>query len=329
MKCLVIGDPHFKVSSIALVRKFVEWIHQMVELHQPDFVVNLGDTFHTHNVIRSEIMAVVAAHVKWMEMHTEYYVLVGNHDMAHHKTPEIHAWLPFIGLYDFIHVIAKPLCGNGLGFMPYFDDPESFLKCYAEFLAKGVKTIFCHQTFLGADYGFMTSKDGVPVPVWPDGEIVSGHVHKAQQMGPVWYPGTPYAQEATDSNMTKGIYLYDLDTRVKEFLPSPLPQWITRKATVSNYLDVVASMRAEDRNHLVLEGPGPELNALLETKAFKDLKTSVGFSVKKDSTTVTKSAKTLKRATTIEDAVVEYIDKLYDGAVDKDKLKDKCLSALR
>lgn len=326
---LIIGDPHFKVSAIQQVRKFIEWLHTIVLDRKPDFVVNLGDTFHTHNVIRSEIMAVVAAHVKWMEKYTEYYILVGNHDMAHHKTPEIHAWLPFIGIYDMAHIIAQPLSGNGLGFLPYIDDPEVFEQNLRSFAEKGVKTVFCHQTFIGANYGFMTSPDGVAIPDWYDGEIVSGHVHKEQQLGPVWYPGTPYAQEATDNNMTKGIYLYDTVSRAKELIVSPMPRWITVKIAPSGFTEAVMRMNREDRNHIVLQGASAEVNALLASREFQDAKKSVGFSVKKELNDGAFQSRTVKRTASLQDAVVEYVDRIYDGTVDKNRLKEKCLSALK
>jgi hypothetical protein len=88
-------------------------------------------------------------------------------------------------------------------------------------------------------------------------------------------------------------------------------------------------MDKANKNHLVIEGPGPEVNAVVESKLFKELKKEYGFSVKKESTSSSKSSKSIRKVSTVEDAVVEYVDRIYDGAADKAQLKSKCLAALQ
>lgn len=332
-RALTIGDPHFKVSNIAQVKTFLEWLHSVILEYRPDFVVNLGDTFHTHNVIRSEIMAIITWHIEWMIEHgIPYYILVGNHDMAHHKTSHIHALLPFKGK-EGVFIVDEPVAADDVGFMPYMDEPEAFLKEFDELTRPDAyrpsKTVFCHQPFLGADMGFIKAHDGVPVPDWNAGEIVSGHIHREQQLGCVWYPGTPYAQEAADNNLTKGIYLYDTESRAKEFIESPMPRWRTTKIAPSAFEEAITRMNREDRNHLVLQGPASEVNHLLASREFQDAKKRLGFSVKKELTEGAFASKTIRKTSSVQDAVVEYVDKIYEGKVDKNRLKDKCISALQ
>lgn len=329
MRLLIIGDPHLKVANQALVIRFLNWVQETVAKLKPDVVCNLGDTFHTHNVVRTEIMNLVDSHLSWMEAaQVPYYILVGNHDMAHHKTPEIHAWKPFVNKYDWVNIVEEPLFVGQMGFMPYIDDPKVFQE-QLDVAMDMVPLIFCHQTFRGADFGFIKTKEGALVPENYGGQIISGHIHKAQRLGCVWYPGTPFAQEASDHNEMKGIYLYETISKTVEFIPSPLPQWVTSRANPANFVEVISKMNKDNKNHLVIEGPGPEVNAAVDSKLFHDLKKEYGFSVKKESTSTDKTGKTFRKVTTVEDAVVEYIDRIYDGTVDKARLKVKCLAVLQ
>jgi hypothetical protein len=249
--------------------------------------------------------------------------------MAHHKAPDIHAWLPFKNKYDGIVIVDQPLrAADGVSYIPYIDDHDEFGEQLNTAMVQS-DLIFCHQTFRGANFGFITSKEGAVVPDDYPGQIISGHIHKRQDLGCVWYPGTPFAQEASDHNEVKGIFLYEHATGERVFFKSPLPQWVTTVATPATVVQMVAQMNRQDKNHLVIEGPGPEVNAIVDSKAFKDLKKEYGFSVKKQSTSNDKSSKALKKVSTVEDAVVEYVDQIYSGSVDRAKLKAKCLEALQ
>jgi hypothetical protein len=88
-------------------------------------------------------------------------------------------------------------------------------------------------------------------------------------------------------------------------------------------------MNKDDKNHLVIEGPGTEVNAVVDSRLFKALKQEYGFTVKKSATHAIKSSNSLKKVHSMESAVVEYIDKIYDGSVDREKLKEKCLLSLK
>lgn len=327
MNILVVGDPHLKASNLNGVKVFLDWVSMICKTEKIDLVVILGDTFHTHNVVRTEVMALVTNFVDDISSILPLCILVGNHDMAHHKTPHLHAWLPFMKRNSNLRIIDKPVFGKGFSFLPYIDDIATFTDVLEKSMSYG-DFIFCHQTFLGANFGFIQAKEGTTVPTDYKGLIVAGHIHRGQTMGPVWYPGTPFAQESADHNETKGIYLLDTDTRDRIFFKSPLPQWITVHATPLDFESVIQSMDKNNKNHLVLSGPGPELQALMDTKLFTELKKEYGFSVKKQQVNVNLQ-KTVKQVSTLEGAIVDYVDNIYQGSVDKEALKVKCLESLK
>lgn len=326
-KCLIIGDPHLKASSMSLAKDFLSWIEKLVTELKPDFVINLGDTFHTHNVIRSEVMALVSNHIEAMASLATYIILVGNHDMAHHKAPEVHAWLPFVGKFPKVKIVDKLFTLNGMAFLPYIDDVAECQATLNQALAKS-KFVFCHQTFKGANFGFLEAKDGVVVPDGFDGLIVSGHIHKGQRLGNVWYPGTPFAQEASDADQDKGVYLLDTNSGEVVFFESPLPRWMTYKAGVNNFEQVIETMNKRDRNHVVLMGTSSELSALVDSLRFKELKKEYNFSVRKQPVSQDGGARVARSVSTLEAAVVDYINSIYQGSVDREALKSRCLEAL-
>ena len=326
-KIMVIGDPHLKTSNIKSVEVFFGWILDIVRIQKPDSIVYLGDMFHTHNIVRSEIMTLVTKHIKELTKSVPCYILLGNHDLAHPKTPDIHAWIPFMQGYDNLYIIDKLIFVDGNCYLPYIDSQDEF-QIELDKAMSSSDLIFCHQTFRDANFGFITTKEGAIVPTDYKGLIVAGHIHKTQKLGPVWYPGTPFAQEASDNGEIKGINLLDTETRRVTFIESPLPQWITTKTALGAFEAEVLKMNKNNKNHLVLSGPGPELTALMDTQRFRELKKEYGFSVKKEPSTAEGVVKQIRNISTLEGSITQYIDSIYDGDVDREVLKARCLEAL-
>ena len=63
MKVLFIGDPHLKIGRFDLAVSFLTWLNKLIVEQKPDLVVNLGDTFDTHAVLRSEVLNEFMNHV--------------------------------------------------------------------------------------------------------------------------------------------------------------------------------------------------------------------------------------------------------------------------
>ena len=154
-KIMVIGDPHLKTSNIKSVEVFFGWILDIVRIQKPDSIVYLGDMFHTHNIVRSEIMTLVTKHIKELTKSVPCYILLGNHDLAHPKTPDIHAWIPFMQGYDNLYIIDKLIFVDGNCYLPYIDSQDEF-QIELDKAMSSSDLIFCHQTFRDANFGFIT-----------------------------------------------------------------------------------------------------------------------------------------------------------------------------
>lgn len=321
MSDLVIGDSHLRVGNLDSAKQLLAWIEALVEEHQPTRVINLGDTLHTHAVVRTEVMDLFTSHIfsllaKWKG---EYVLLVGNHDMVSNKV-STHPFRALKAAGKRLKVIDKPTELDGTLCLPYIHEPTQWQEAF-DARTGSVTRVYCHQTFLGARMGQFYADDGVHVPEW-DGKIISGHVHTAQSLGCVWYPGTPYAQDSNDADQVKGVNLIADDGAVT-FIESPLPKWVTTEVTVKEAIATISGLRATDINRVNVTGTSGEIGALLNSPEFKELKTKIGFSVARRVQGASASAKRIE-AKNVAYGVAEYIERVYEGAVDRAKLKKAC-----
>ena len=63
MKILFIGDPHLRMNNFEQSVSFLRWVEEQVQVLKPDVICNLGDTFHNHAVLRSELLKEFRDHV--------------------------------------------------------------------------------------------------------------------------------------------------------------------------------------------------------------------------------------------------------------------------
>src|ERR1700677_95033 len=146
MRILFIGDPHLKINRFDLALQFLTWMNETVKVQKPDMVINLGDTFDTHAVVRTEIMKEFKDHVDFCLNHTSsYYYILGNHDAYKPKDSKYHALQTMTDNSKFI-VIDKVVEGHGMTFIPYQSD-------VSKFPMNTQPICIAHQAFVGADFG--------------------------------------------------------------------------------------------------------------------------------------------------------------------------------
>jgi len=325
MKVLFIGDPHLKITRFDLAKQFLEWINGVIEKHKPDLVVNLGDTFDTHAVIRSEVLTEFMKHVVEVRKTCPYVYLVGNHcsykpnDMKYHALSHLKDKIK-----DFI-VIDETINYKGMTFVPYIHKAEDFPK-------QSLPICVAHQTFIGADFGDITTKEGVdPASIVGAEIVISGHIHKRQRLDArgteVIYIGSPFSQSSSDINQIKGVSIIDTETFAEEFIVCPLPMWKGVKFELSPTFNA-EEMHEElmetlnDKDHWVVEitGPKAEIIGYLGSKKGKSL--TVGRDVKIKTVFTDKEKRQIRiEALSLQHIVSEYIDKVYSGSIDKELLK--------
>lgn len=325
MKVLFIGDPHLKITRFDLAKQFLEWINGVVEKHKPDLVVNLGDTFDTHAVIRSEVLTEFMKHVIEVRKVSPYVYLLGNHDMYKPNDAKYHAMSHLKDKIKDFHVVDEVEELYGMTFVPYIHKPENFPK-------QSLPICVAHQTFKGADYGDITTKDGVDATSIHGADlIISGHIHKRQRLhtggAEVIYIGSPFSQSASDVNQVKGVAIFDTDTYNEEFLVCPLPMWKGIKFELSPTFNA-EEMHEElmetlnDKDHWVVEITGPKAEVIGYLGSKKGKSITIGRDVKIKTIFTDKEKRQIRiEALSLQHIVSEYIDKVYSGSIDKELLK--------
>jgi DNA repair exonuclease SbcCD nuclease subunit len=324
MKILFIGDPHLKISKFDLSRKFLAWIAEVIDQVSPDLVVNLGDTFDTHAVIRSEILAEFRKHVESCPV--PYIYVLGNHDMYKPSDSTYHALQAFN--LDAMRVIDERTDIDDITFVPYIHDFQNFPR-------DTQKICIAHQTFVGADYGYYRPDVGVDADKVAAEIIISGHVHKRQSFGKVHYPGTPFSHDLNDINQEKGVMVFDTKTYKMEFIHSPFPRWRGIKLDMSDmqsvddlHANIENTVNNVDNWVIDVTGPKTEIVSYLDSKKWLNLQKKYSVRVRPTYTDSNRVKRKKISAVNMSDIVCEYIENIYSGTLDKTVLKDRAVQLL-
>lgn len=329
-RILFIGDPHLKINRFDLATSFLKWLNHTIAEQKPDIVVNLGDTFDTHAVLRSEVLNEFIKHVDFVrDLNIPYVYLLGNHDMYKPNDPKYHALLPFKGKIDNFHIVDEVKELFDMTFVPYQYYGSNFPK-------HTLPICVAHQTFLGADYGPIRATEGVDASGITGCEIIiSGHIHTRSVLGPVVYVGSPFSQSASDIDQIKGITILDTDTYAQAFIQTPLPTWRRLRVVVSQStpLHVVHALvqldisNSKDHWVLELEGPRAEIVGYIGSKEYLEAIAGVDVKVKAKYTDSEKKRVSIE-AKSMEHIISEFILKVYNGSIDKEELSALARSIL-
>lgn len=225
MKILRVGDPHVMVSNLKDSQALLDYVLKLAIEQEVDVVEFLGDLFHTHAVMRVEVVDFWKKNFqKIKDAQFNCRVLVGNHDQPGSKEKEqvmnaLNIFEDSVEEGGWRTIINKPKVMDGIAYIPYMSDKNAFLKASAELYDQGAtKLLVAHQTFTGAKYdnGFF-AEDGIEPDLVSQDAIISGHIHKSQQIGKCEYPGTAKWDTMSDANQNKGltVYIHNKDGSVK------------------------------------------------------------------------------------------------------------------
>ena len=328
MKVICLGDKHLKISRFDLALRYLSWAEELIAKEKPDIVVDLGDTFDGHAILRAEIKNEFRRHIDTIlasGVATYYYVL-GNHDFFRPNSAQYHALKDWEGVENLV-IVDKVYDNGTMTFVPYLPDHTTFPK-------KTSRICFAHQTFVGADYGNQRPEIGVVSEDVSAEVIISGHIHKPQSFGKVIYPGSAYSQNLDDLGQVKQVLIFDTETYEKRFVTVPLPMWFKHSCTLSNKFDIDCLhndvlVSVFPGNHWVLEitGPKAEILSYLSSLRFKELQSRIDIRIMPIFTDNKKQRVQIK-SSSIDGIVDEYLEKIYTGTLDKQRIKGKVLELL-
>lgn len=320
-KTLVIGDPHVQISNLKDSEKLIDFIINTAIARKVMNVEFLGDLFHTHAVIRIEVIDFWQRSFKKMvASNLNCTVLVGNHDQpgSKEKEQEMNA-LNIFDIHDNFTIVNKPSEILGTAYIPYMSDRQSFIDAAKKLYDQGAtELLVAHQTFTGAQYenGFF-SEEGIDPGLIPQKQIISGHIHKSQQVGKCFYPGTPKWDTMADANEPKGIWIFtheDSGEYVdKEFISTadivtPIISYDIKEG------DVLPEVNPSARNYVTLEGKTAWINNI------KSKLKNCNIKIKPTDRTASKTNSSL--------SIDKYLESEFEpvAGIEKDELKQFIMS---
>jgi DNA repair exonuclease SbcCD nuclease subunit len=183
-----------------------------------DYIELMGDLFHTHAVIRVEVLDFWKRFFDRVSYKIQVIALVGNHDQPGSREKEQQMNALNIFHDEKTWIINKPTILNHIAYIPYMSDHTAFLKAAQDLYDQGAtKLLVAHQNFTIPLYSDMINPDLIPQEA-----IITGHIHEQRQVGKVFQVGTPKWDTMADANEEKGIWLYehneDGSVKSKEFI---------------------------------------------------------------------------------------------------------------
>jgi len=316
MKILRIGDPHIRPSNIEEADRLMEFVKKIVIGGKVDRLEILGDLFHTHAVIRLEVLLFWNKWIPIFQSLVETVILVGNHDMTGDYNSTAHSLIVFKRLEnERLKIIDTPTIIGNFAYCPYIHTAEEFRDACIKLKSLGPKVLVCHSEFNGSqfDNGFYSPHGFNPDEI-PFDTIISGHIHKEQIIagGKVDYPGTPKWDTASDANERKGIWLYEHDDSSGLVLQRDLI------STASVCTPIVSFVWNEGEEEPVIPEGAKATIELIGSSAWiakkkAGLKGKVGI---KSKTTDEKRKTERKRGNSLEN----YLSSLYDTKIDRTRL---------
>lgn len=287
LTCLVIGDPHFKVTEMKASIAMGKEILRIATEQQPDFIVCLGDTLDRHETIHTDPLCEAVSWLLQLKKIAPVYLLIGNHDRpnnsdflsSRHPFTAIKEW-PGIVVVD--QVMVQEIKGQPFFFVPYVPPGR---------LQEALDTIgwsptgyhhqpwvcgFTHQEIYGIKMGTIISEKGDQWPTdWP--LLINGHIHDRDIPQPnVISIGTP-RQHAFGESPDKALSVFIFHQKniwQEEKIPLNLPKKIIHRLMTKEFLTYTPPGWSEDcplTDDLKIEiyGTGADIQACMKLEKVK------------------------------------------------------------
>lgn len=238
---------------------FIGWFCDQVRADpEIDNIMFLGDWNENRSALNISTLNYSYKGAKMLnDLGLPVYFVIGNHDLYHRHTREIHSVIPFNEFENFV-LIEEPTViediGNGILMCPYlFHEEYPNLVKYAN-----VPFWAGHFEFKG----FEVTGYGMVMPTGPDPQnfegpkyIVSGHFHKRQANLNVVYIGNAFPMDFGDAgDNNRGMMIYNHEDDKMSFENwDECPKYV--KTTLTNILDGTVTLYPNSRVKCIVDVP--------------------------------------------------------------------------
>lgn len=235
---------------------YLDWFCNKVKEENCDYVAFLGDWNENRSALNIATLNYSYKGAKKLnDLGIPVYFIVGNHDLYHRYSREVHSVINFNEFSNFVLIenptVVDDIYGKVL-FVPYiFHEEYSQLTKYLD-----IPIWAGHFEFKG----FEVTGYGMIMPTGPDPKdfsgpkhIFSGHFHKRQADQNVIYIGNCFPMDFGDSgDLNRGMTVYEHDTDTVTFHNwADCPKYT--KTTLSNLLDKTDTLYPNSRVKCIVD----------------------------------------------------------------------------
>lgn len=237
---------------------YIDWFCEQVQKQNCDYIAFLGDWNENRNALNVGTLNYSYQGAKKLnDLNIPVYFCIGNHDLYHRHTREIHSVIPFTEFSNF-HIIDQPTIVKNIGdnilFCPYiFHDEYPALQKFSK-----IPIWAGHFEFKG----FVITGYNIEMLTGPDltdfkgpSHIFSGHFHRRQSREHVHYIGNTFPMDFGDAGDTnRGMMVFDHITNTFSYTDwDNCPKYIKTKLT--DILDKSVTIYPESRIKCVVDVP--------------------------------------------------------------------------
>ena len=178
--------------------RFVKWVIEQSEERGIKTCIFAGDWHHVRSAINISTLNYSVSGLKLLNDYFDHtYFVIGNHDLFYRDKYEIHS-LPYITQFPKIHVIDSMTEVDGVAFVPWLvsDDWKRVpnLKAPYMFGHFELPRFKMNAMVEMPDHGLLNATHFVNQK-----QVFSGHFHKRQNSGKIWYIGNTFPHNYSDA----------------------------------------------------------------------------------------------------------------------------------
>ena len=278
---ILCGDFHMLLGRLEDARLALNRIYEEIKARKPRYAMFSGDQTHTFAVVRVEILSEWNRFIQMVNEGTDTKLLfiVGNHDLAGAKGGA-HSMEVFRNRAIIVDNQESPIqLEPGVYCLPFIRSKEKF-----ESICAGIPpqtTLICHNSFNGARFenGFYDPDGADPACVKHLSQVIPGHIHESQEIGNIWFLGTPYQFGYDDAGKQKGIYYGFLSPKGfenQDLIDLGLPEFhVIQAQTILELLERLPAPVAQDYYKFEAVGTVEEIMAFWKDPRVIEFKSTV------------------------------------------------------
>ena len=231
-KIFLLTDTHFGIRANSL-----EWAQNQANffynfyipflkknVKKGDILFFLGDWFDNRQLLDIYIMNISIDIIIKLSEILPLYFITGNHDIYKKNDTDVNSLRPFRNI-DNVKIFEKPtIVTNGnsdILVLPWVGDKEKEEK-YTKY--NKADFIFAHTTITGFRYdnGLRIYQGADLTDIKGVKRVITGHIHKRQEIGNVIYIGSPYHIKRGDIGNQKGVYILNPENNKIDFFENSM-----------------------------------------------------------------------------------------------------------